>query len=152
MTREAYVEAARARAHTLYLGETVAHRSCGIALAETFGLPSRSYQSLRKGGLTGLGTCGALQAGALVLGEILGDPDPCGAPTAQLKEGIERYRLALTAVVPGSPDASCNERTVPFADFGSRARLLSCTNLAAQAAAAVAGVLHDLGRSVVITG
>ncbi|MSQ01213.1 MAG: hypothetical protein EXR71_04865 [Myxococcales bacterium] len=152
MTRQAYVEAARARAHALYLGETVAHHSCGIALAATFGLPTRSYQSLRKGGLTGLGTCGALQAGALVLGEILGDPDPGGAPTAELKVGIERYRLALGLSVAGSPDASCNERTAPFTDFASRDRVLSCTELAASAAAAVAGVLHDLGRGVGITG
>ena len=33
-----YVARARTTAHTLYEGVRVAHRSCGIALAETFGL------------------------------------------------------------------------------------------------------------------
>lgn len=150
MTRERYVEAARARAELLYLGEKVAHRSCGIALAETFGLPSRSYQALRKGGLTGEGSCGALQAGVLVLGELLGDPSPTGGPTAELRDGVARYRAAVAAQVEGPVDASCNTRTARFPDFGSRPRLVACTALAATAAAAVAGVLWDLGRTVPI--
>ena len=150
MSREAYVEVARARAELLYLGEKVAHRSCGIALAETFGVPSRSYQALRKGGLTGEGSCGALQAGVLVLGELLGDPSPTGAPTPELREGVARYRAAVAAEVEGSVDASCNARTARFPDFGGRPRLVACTALAATAAAAVAGVLWDLGRVVPI--
>lgn len=43
------VERVRARARTLYEGREVPHHSCGIAIATTFALPSRPYQSLRKG-------------------------------------------------------------------------------------------------------
>jgi len=150
LTREAYVAAARARAELLYLGEQVAHRSCGISLAETFGVPSRSYQALRKGGLTGEGACGALQAGVLVLGELLGDPEPTGGPTAALTEGVVKYRAAVASEVEGSVDASCNIRTARFADFGGRPRLLACTALAVTAAGAVAAVLWDLDRVVPI--
>jgi len=56
---QAYVATARTKAFTLYEGVQVAHRSCGIALAETFGVPSRPYQALRRGGITGKGECGA---------------------------------------------------------------------------------------------
>ena len=76
---QGYVAAARTRAFVLYEGVQVRHRSCGIALAETFGLPTPAYQALRRGGITGAGTCGALRAGEQVLGELLGDPDPTGA-------------------------------------------------------------------------
>ncbi len=148
MTRAEYVDAARARADLLYRGEAVAHRSCGIALAETFGLPGASYQALRRGGLTGMGTCGALHAGLLVLGELLGDPDPAGPPTAELKSAAAAYRVWLAAELPGSPEDSCNTRTREFADFAGRPRALHCTALAAAAAAGVAGVLWDLGRTV----
>lgn len=145
--REAYVSQARACAERLYLGDEVAHRSCGIALAQTFGLPHAAYQSLRRGGLLGLGPCGALQAGVLVLGELLGDPHPAGPPTAALRDGIARYRALVAAEVGGGFDESCNARTATFADFGSRPRLEHCTALAGAAAAGVAGVLYDLGRS-----
>ena len=53
----------------------VPHRSCGIALAETFNLATTPYQCLRNGGITGKGECGAIKAGELILGEYLGDPD-----------------------------------------------------------------------------
>lgn len=143
-TFETYVESARARATLLYLGDEVAHRSCGIALAETFGLPPASYQALRKGGLLGLGPCGAIQAGVLVLGELLGDADPTGMPTPALKVAIPRYRELVAAAVAGSVEESCNARTAPFGDFASRARLEHCTSLAAIAASAVATVLWEL--------
>jgi hypothetical protein len=148
VTRAEYTEAARARADLLYRGEAVAHRSCGIALAETFGLPGASYQALRRGGLTGEGTCGALQGGLLVLGELLGDPDPAGPPTPALRAAATAYRDALRAALPGSPEDSCNTRTAAFAEFASAPRARHCTALAATAAAAVAGVLWDLGRPV----
>lgn len=143
---DAYAESARARATLLYLGDAVAHRSCGIALAETFGLPPGSYQALRKGGLLGLGPCGAIQAGVLVLGELLGDPDPTGMPTPALKAAIPRYRALVAAAVDGSVEASCNARTAPFPEFASRARLEHCTSLAAIAAGAVATVLWEVGQ------
>lgn len=146
MTRAEYVDAARTRADLLYRGEAVAHRSCGIALAETFGLPSASYQALRRGGLTGQGTCGALHAGLLVLGELLGDRNPAGPPTAELKAAAVAYRAWLAAELPGTPGDSCNSRTREFPDFTARPRALHCTALAASAAAGVAGVLWDLGR------
>ncbi len=148
--RDAYVAAARACAERLYLGDEVAHRSCGIALAVTFGLRHEPYQSLRRGGLLGLGPCGALQAGVLVLGELLGDPDPAGPPTPALREAVGRYRAELEASAGGSFDASCNERTAAFPQFASRPRLEHCATLAGAAAAGIAGVLHDLGRSVPI--
>lgn len=150
MTRAEYVGAARARADLLYRGEAVAHRSCGIAIAETFGLPTASYQSLRRGGLTGHGTCGALQAGLLVLGELLGDPDPAGPPSPALKAAAVAYRAALSSTVPGTPEDSCNTRTSAFPDFAAPARARHCTDLAATAAAAAAGILWDHGRIVPI--
>ena len=51
---QAYVAAARAKADVLYAGVATPHRSCGIALAETFGLPTPAYQALRRGGITGV--------------------------------------------------------------------------------------------------
>ena len=75
------IDAARQTAHWLYEGVETPHRSCGIALAETFGLPTEPYQAFRKGGITGEGPCGAIQAGMVILGQILGDPDPTGAVT-----------------------------------------------------------------------
>ncbi len=86
------VDAARRKAFLLYEGKVTPHRSCGIAVAETFGLPTRPYQALRKGGLTGEGECGAIKAGELVLGEFLGDPSPTGPPTPILKEAAQLYR------------------------------------------------------------
>lgn len=144
--REGYAAAAEACARTLYEGVLTPHRSCGIALAETFSLPSRPYQALRKGGLLGLGPCGALQAGVLVLGELLGDPDPTGAPTALLREGVARYRERVGARVDQSFDTSCAARTAPRGEFAGPARAAYCTDLAATAARAVAEVLWDLGH------
>ena len=46
----AYVTAARDKAFVLYEGVRTPHRSCGIALAETFGLATPAYQALRRGG------------------------------------------------------------------------------------------------------
>ena len=64
----AYITAAREKAFVLYEGVQVPHRSCGIAIAETFNLPTRPYQALRRGGITGKGPCGAIRAGEHVLG------------------------------------------------------------------------------------
>ena len=44
----AYVAAARDKAFILYEGVRTPHRSCGIALAETFGLPTPAYQAPRR--------------------------------------------------------------------------------------------------------
>src|ERR1700689_4091414 len=86
--------AARAKAFVPYEGVRTPHRSCGIALAETFGLPTRAYQSLRRGGITGKGACGAIRAGEQVLGELLGDPDPTGQVTPELRAAVAWYQHA----------------------------------------------------------
>src|SRR6476659_4929680 len=114
----AYVTAARDKAFTLYEGVVVPHRSCGIAIAETFGVPSRSYQALRRGGITGKGTCGAIRAGEQVLGELLGDPDPGGAVTPVLREAITWYQDAwLTRVRGGDSDIVCDNLVRPRGEF-----------------------------------
>lgn len=149
--RSAYAASARARAEFLYAGVHTPHRSCGVALAETFGLPHASYQALRRGGLTGLGPCGAIQAGLLVLGEILGDPSPTGAPTPELREAARRYREAVAGKVDFQFDTSCDHRTAPRGDFAGKARAAYCTSLAGVAAETVAEVLCDLGRARAIS-
>ncbi len=147
------MRAARERAFLLYEGRLTPHRSCGIAIAETFGLPTRSYQSLRRGGLSGLGTCGAVLAGTLVLGELLGDPDPAGPPTALLRAAIPRYRAILAEIRAAGgdgtgPETSCDGRIGGYTDFMGEARRGYCTTLAADVAEAVARTLEELGVPV----
>src|SRR5690349_10959504 len=101
----AYVAAARDKAFVLYEGKRTPHRSCGIALAETFGLPTPAYQALRRGGITGEGACGAIRAGEQLLGELLGDPDPTGAVTPVLRAAITWYQARAAEIDRGgSPD------------------------------------------------
>src|SRR3954463_7424953 len=138
----AYVTAARDKAFVLYEGVRVPHRSCGIAIAETFGLPSRPYQALRRGGITGKGACGAIRAGEHVLGELLGDPDPGGAVTAELRSAISWFQEAwLARVRHGEPDIVCDHLVRPHGDFMGPARKAFCTNLAAEVAALTAEAL-----------
>lgn len=142
----AYVAAARDKAFVLYEGVRTPHRSCGIALAETFGLPTRPYQALRKGGITGKGACGAIRAGEHVLGELLGDPDPTGAVTPILRAAITWYGEAWQRrLVPGDggaqPDIVCDHLVRPHGDFAGPARKAFCTNLAAEVAALTAEAL-----------
>src|SRR5258705_9753833 len=100
----AYITAARDKAFVLYEGVRTPHRSCGIALAETFGLPTPAYQALRRGGITGAGACGAIRAGEQVLGELLGDPSPTGAVTPALREAVVWYQDAWQRrLVPDQP-------------------------------------------------
>jgi hypothetical protein len=141
---QAFIDAARQKAHTLYEGRQVAHRSCGIALAETFGLPTRPYQSLRRGGITGAGDCGAIRAGELVLGELLGDPDPTGPVTDRLRAAMVWYQGACVARIDrgGAPDIVCNNLTRRFADFRGPDRLAFCTSIAAEVAAIAAEALR----------
>src|SRR3569623_131830 len=136
---QAYITAARAKAFTLYEGVKVAHRSCGIALAETFGVPTPAYQSLRRGGITGKGACGAIRAGEQVLGELLGDPSPTGAVTAQLRDAVTWYQDAwLHRIRHDEPDIICDHLVRPHGDFMGPARKAFCTNLAAEGAALTA--------------
>jgi hypothetical protein len=139
---QAYVAAARAKAFVLYEGVAVPHRSCGIAIAETFGLPSRPYQALRRGGITGKGACGAIRAGEHVLGELLGDPDPGGGVTAELRAAIAWFQDAwLARLRHGEPDIVCDHLVRPHGDFAGPARKAFCTNLAADVAALTAEAL-----------
>jgi hypothetical protein len=146
----AYVAAARGTAHILYEGGRTPHRSCGIALAETFGLATPAYQALRRGGITGKGTCGALRAGEQVLGELLGDPSPSGAVTPALRAAVAWYqgawRARLFARSPDdAPDVVCDALVRPHGDFMGPARAAFCTNLAAEVAALTAEALCRFG-------
>jgi hypothetical protein len=140
----------REKARTLYLGEVVPHHSCGIAVAATFSLPTRPYQALRKGGITGEGLCGAVMAGQLVLGELLGDPDPTGAVTPALREAMTAYLAAVRARVDRRRSATlaCNDLTGQFADFASAERLAFCTDIVETVAGALAEVLATHGVKV----
>lgn len=135
------------RANTLYDGVTTPHRSCGIALAETFSLPTKPYQSLRRGGITGCGECGAIKAGELILGELLGDPDPRGSVTPELRAAAHRYReLWQQHVERGQADTIiCNDLTGQFDAFVSAPRHRFCTELATAVARCVAQTLLEQG-------
>ena len=137
------IEAARETAHWLYEGVETPHRSCGIALAETFELPTEPYQAFRKGGITGEGPCGAIQAGMVILGQILGDPDPTGAVTPELRAAAEdyqaRWKAELFAGDP-EPDIVCNHLTEPLGAFMGPGRKSFCTGLVSTVAGLVAEV------------
>ena len=145
--KRALVQAAREKAYTLYEGRVVAHRSCGIALAETFNLPTRPYQALRRGGITGEGACGAIRAGEHILGELLGDPDPRGPVTDRLRAAMTWYQAAVRERLFGrpEPDIVCNRLTRPLGDFMGEARKKYCTNLAAGVAEVTAEALVRFG-------
>jgi len=139
------IAALREKARVLYEGKRVAHRSCGIALAETFGLPTRPYQALRKGGLTGQGACGAVQAGRLILGEFLGDPNPTGPATAALREAMAHYDGEIARLMPGAERATCNALVSRFKVFESEERAASCTGIESVVAEVLAETLHRFG-------
>jgi hypothetical protein len=135
----AYIAAARDKAFVLYEGVRVPHRSCGIAIPETFDLPTRPYQALRRGGITGKGACGAIRAGEHVLGELLGDPDPTGAVTPALRDAIGWFQDAwLARLRGGDPDIVCDHLVRPHGEFAGAARKAFCTSLAADVAALAA--------------
>jgi hypothetical protein len=137
-----YVAAARDKAFVLYEGTRTPHRSCGIALAETFNLPTPAYQALRRGGITGKGACGAIRAGEQVLGELLGDPSPIGGVTSELRAAVTWYQAAWQQrLMPGRPDIVCDNLVRPHGDFAGPARRAFCTNLAADVAALTAEAL-----------
>lgn len=135
----------RSKALLLYDGTRTPHRSCGIALAETFDRPSAAYQSLRRGGITGHGTCGAVVAGQLLLGEFLGDPDPTGKVTPALRSAMQQYQARVDAELDrgDSPDLVCNHLTAPRGEFTGSARHQFCTGLVGQ----VAGIVDDVLRA-----
>ena len=142
------IAAARQGARLRYEGKVVAHRSCGIALAETFGRATPAYQSLRRGGLTGEGEFGTDLGGRMILGEILGDPDPGGAPTPALKAAVVEYEERWDARAAVRGGRVCNELVQPFEDFTGPGRASFCTRLAAETAALAAEVLLRNGVAV----
>jgi hypothetical protein len=137
----------RSKAFVLYDGTRTAHRSCGIALAEAFDRPTAAYQSLRRGGITGEGTCGAVVAGQLLLGELLGDPDPTGKVTPALRAAMSRYLERVRSELDRGGVASlvCNDMTAPHGEFAGPARHRFCTRVAAQVAQLVDEVLREHG-------
>jgi len=143
-----YIAAARDKAFVLYEGVRTPHRSCGIALAETFGLATPAYQALRRGGITGQGACGSIRAGEQVLGELLGDPDPIGAVTPALRAAVIWYQGAWRdRVVPHEPDIVCDNLVRHRGDFAGPARKAFCTSLAAEVAALTAEALCRFAAS-----
>lgn len=143
----ALIARAREKAFVLYEGTRVAHRSCGIALAETLGLPTRPYSALRRGGLTGTGICGAIKGGELVLGELLGDPDPAGPVPDAMRAAILWYRRELARRLDrgGMPDVACDALTGRFGDFQGAERKRFCTHLVAGATEILAEALVRFG-------
>jgi len=149
----ALVDAAMEGARARYAGEGVPHRSCGISLAETFQRRTAPYQALRKGGITGRGECGTALGGRMVLGELLGDPDPGGKTTVALREAVLDYEArweARVGVVDGC--RRCDHLMRSFEDFGGPARKARCTGLAQQTAGLVAEVLVRHGHGVQLRG
>jgi hypothetical protein len=149
-----HVERARQKAHILYEGQRVPHHSCGICIAATFDLPTRPFQALRKGGVTGAGECGSIVAGRLVLGYFLGDPDPTGSLRPELLEAMEHYeKLWRERTAPGQAltrgqhsDIYCNTLVGHLAeDFWGQERMGYCTRLSAQVATCVAETLEKFG-------
>lgn len=148
------VRQAREKAFILYEGKRVPHYSCGICIAATFGLPTRPFQALRKGGVTGEGECGAIVAGRLALGFFLGDPDPTGSLRPELLEAMLYYeRCWKERTEPGQAlawgekaDIICNTLVGHLAqDFWGEERMGHCTRLAAEVAACVAETLEKYG-------
>lgn len=149
MTRTEIVAALRERTRVLYEGKATPHRSCGIALAEAFGTATRPYQALRRGGLTGEGQCGAIVAGQLLLGELLGDPDPTGPPRPALREAMIAYRAEVARRVEGAAGSQvCNDLLVRFPEFQSEERAAYCTDLVATVAEIVAEIALARGASI----
>ncbi|MCB9779014.1 MAG: hypothetical protein H6742_10655 [Alphaproteobacteria bacterium] len=147
---QALVDRARETCRVLYEGAVVPHRSCGIALAETFCLATSPYQSLRRGGITGRGECGTVVAGRLILGQLLGDPDPTGAVTPALAAAAETYeqlwRDRLDRGAAPGDSVVCNVLTGQFAEFRSAPRHAFCTMLATDVAGVVCEVLLRHGH------
>jgi len=147
MTKEQVVAAIREKARVLYEGREVPHRSCGMAIAEAFDRNPLPYQALRRGGVTGVGQCGAIVAGGLVLGELFGYPDPAAPTSITLREAMVRYQREVARRVPRGAEGSivCNDLVGPFGDFASEGRALYCTAIAATVAEIVAEIVVDLG-------
>lgn len=140
------IRAARDKAEILYEGKRTPHRSCGICLAETFGVAWQPYQALRRGGLTGEGSCGAIRAGEMILGELLGPEEPTDPAGEKLRDAMIYYQQRWKEIqqAEGWRDTICNTLTAPLGEFHGERRASFCTNMAADAAALVAETLVRL--------
>jgi hypothetical protein len=151
----ARVAAAREKVRLLYEGRVTPHRSCGIAMAETFGLPTAPYQALRRGGITGCGECGVVVAGRLILGQFFGDPDPVGVVTPTLRAAATEYEARWSGRIRRGRAADgavvCNALTGQFAEFVSPERASFCTALAADVGELVAEVIVRNGGRFEVT-
>jgi hypothetical protein len=148
---EELIQWAERRARDLYAGDRVKHRSCGIAMAETFGRSHQAYQALRRGGLTGCGFCGSIKAGELILGEVFGDPDPRGPATETLRRAISHYRQLLERADDAPAEVlrkTCNELTAAFSEFSSSERHQFCTDIASLAARSLARTILEYGGTI----
>lgn len=147
------IQRARAKAHVLYEGKQTPHRSCGVCLAETFGLPWRAYHALRRGGITGEGACGAIRAGEMILGDLLGPEGPADPASESMKEAIRFYQAEWKKRQheAGWTDTICNTLVGGFSDFQSAGRVGFCTSMAADAAELVAEALVRSGYEFEIT-
>jgi hypothetical protein len=150
---EEIVLAIKEKARTLYEGQTVRHRSCGMALAETFGLPTRPYHALRRGGVTGVNMCGAIVAGQMVLGELFAYPDPTAPTSIVLRDAMRRYHEEIQAAFEsvGSHPWLCNDLVTRFPDFHGPERLAFCTEAVVAVAEIVARIALDLGATLEVT-
>lgn len=145
------IDRAREVAHVLYEGVQVAHRSCGVALAETFGRPTGAYLLLRRGGLTGEGVCGAIRAGEMVVGELLCDPDPAVPVSDTVRAAVADYRRLCDERLDRGPDklVTCSDLLARVAaPFESPERKGYCTSLSAEVAAIVAEVVLRHGGTL----
>lgn len=134
-------------ARRLYEGKECPQHSCGICLAMTFGCNPNAYKSLRKGGITGEGECGALKAGEMILGEYLGDPSPAGPITENLQAAVAEYRKAVREKIApaGGAYSSCSSLTGKFADSTGKERKEFCAGLVTATAEILAGILAKYG-------
>jgi len=154
MTKERIAAALREKARILYEGKAVPHRSCGIALAETFGRATGPYQALRRGGVTGKGQCGAVVAGQLVLGELFGHADPTAPVSLPLREAMMRYFAEVDVALRPEAGAPwiCNDMVVRFPSFQSKERADYCTDVVTTVAGIVARIALDLGAPLEAPG
>jgi hypothetical protein len=153
MTREQLVAAVREKARVLYEGKEAPHRSCGMAIAETFDRATAPYHALRRGGITGTGHCGAVLAGQLVLGELFGYPDSTAPTSITLREAVVRFQREVAQRLPRGPRGSivCNDLVSQFGEFHSEQRSLFCTVITATVAEIVAEIVLDLGGTLEVT-
>jgi len=147
LTRDELVATVREKARILSDGKQVPRRSCGMAIAESFDRDPRPYQALRRGGITGVGHCGAIVAGGLVLGEVFGYPDAAAPVSIALRDAMTRYQAQVAKRLPRGPGGTvvCNDLVSPFPDFESDGRQLFCTMLTSTVAGIVAGIILELG-------